>query len=50
MPKLRQQARRAGGFFWRKLPWHGKLILPLAALALLLYALGQILAMLGVPI
>lgn len=32
MRKLSQQPKRIGGWFYRKLPWYGKILIPLVAL------------------
>ena len=37
MGKVKQHSKRALGWFWRKLPWYGKLIAPFVVVALVLY-------------
>jgi hypothetical protein len=37
---LSRGPKRAGGWLYRKLPWYGKLILPIAGLAMVLHFLS----------
>jgi len=38
--KLSKSPKRAGGWPYRKLPWYGKLIFPIAVLAIILHFLS----------
>lgn len=54
MPKFTDLPRRVLSHLWSRLPWHGKLAMFFAVLAILIYTLGfvgSILgALLGIPI
>lgn len=45
--KLKQQPKKIGGWFWRKLPWYGKLMVPLVVLTAGLYFLDWIVGLFG---
>lgn len=36
--KLKAQPKKVGGWFYRKLPWYGKLLVPVVVLVAILYA------------
>jgi hypothetical protein len=39
MMKMKQQPKKAAGWFYRRLPWYGKILVPFAVLAMGLYLL-----------
>jgi hypothetical protein len=36
--KLKAQPKKVGGWFYRKLPWYGKVLVPVVVLVAILYA------------
>ncbi|MGO2187339.1 MAG: hypothetical protein ACTH4Y_03765 [Microbacterium gubbeenense] len=40
--KLKGHSKRVGGWFYRKLPWYGKILVPIVGIVLALYVIEWI--------
>ncbi|ROS77938.1 hypothetical protein EDF24_0707 [Curtobacterium sp. PhB130] len=47
MPKLGKHPKRLAGGLYRRLPWYGKLLVPIVVLTLGLYLLEELVSLFG---
>jgi hypothetical protein len=45
MGKVKQHSKRAFGWFWRRLPWYGKLLAPLVVLVMGMYLVEAVVSL-----